>query len=214
MPVALQAVPFLVVLLIVGLILGALLGPWAVCPIVVLAAFVLFFFRDPRRRIPEGAGLVVSPADGRVTEIIRDRQGAKVSIFLSVFNCHINRSPVEGTVREAVYTRGRFHPAWQGRASGENERNRLLIRSDSGDYGVTQVAGVLARRIVCTKRPGDEVARGERIGLIRFGSRTDLQLPPGVEPLVSVGDRVKGGLTVMARALPVQRAGQAAGMGA
>ncbi|HKB08666.1 MAG TPA: phosphatidylserine decarboxylase [Candidatus Polarisedimenticolia bacterium] len=210
MPVALQAVPFLVVLLVAGLILGALFGPWAVAPIVVLVVFVLFFFRDPERRTPEGLGLVVSPADGRVTEVIRDRQGARVSIFLSVFNCHINRSPVSGAVREAVYTRGRFHPAWQGRASGDNERNRLLIRSETGDYGVTQVAGVLARRIVCTKRPGDEVARGERIGLIRFGSRTDLDLPPGVEPLVSVGDRVKGGLTVMARALPVEQAGQAA----
>jgi phosphatidylserine decarboxylase len=213
-PVALQAVPFLVILLVAGLILGALFGPWAASPIIVLVAFVLFFFRDPNRRIPEGAGLIVSPADGRVTEIARDRQGARVSIFLSVFNCHINRSPVGGTVREAVYTRGRFHPAWQGRASGENERNRLLIRSDTGDYGVTQVAGVLARRIVCTKRPGDDVARGERIGLIRFGSRTDLQLPQGVEPLVSVGDRVKGGLTVMARALPLERAGQAVRLGA
>jgi len=205
-PVALQAVPFLVVLLVAGLILGVLFGPWAVAPIVVLVVFVLFFFRDPERRTPDGLGLVVSPADGRVTEIVRDRQGARVSIFLSVFNCHINRSPVSGTVREAVYTRGRFHPAWQGRASGENERNRLVIGSDTGDFGVTQVAGVLARRIVCTKRPGDAVGRGERIGLIRFGSRTDLMLPPGVEPLVSVGDRVKGGLTVMARALPVERA--------
>jgi phosphatidylserine decarboxylase len=212
-PVALQAVPFLAGLLVAGLVLGAFFGPWAVVPIVVLAAFVLFFFRDPRRRIPEGAGLVVSPADGRVTEIVRDKQGARVSIFLSVFNCHINRSPVGGTVREAVYTRGRFHPAWQGRASGENERNRLVIGSETGDYGVTQVAGVLARRIVCTKRSGDEVERGERIGLIRFGSRTDLQLPPGVEPLVSVGDRVKGGLTVMARTLPLERAEHAARLG-
>jgi len=209
-----QAVPFLALLLVAGIILGLALGPWGVVPIAVLIAFVLFFFRDPARIHPEGAGLVLSPADGRVSEILRDREGVKVSVFLSVLDCHINRSPVAGTVREALYTRGRFHPAWQGRASRENERNRLVIRSDSGDYGVTQVAGVLARRIVCTKRPGDGVERGERIGLIRFGSRTDLHLPPGVEPIVKVGDRVRGGLTVMARAQPAEGAERALGIGA
>jgi len=213
-PVAVQAVPFLTVLLVAGIVLGFVFGPWGTAPIIVLFAFVLFFFRDPARLSPEGAGLVLSPADGRVTNVLREREGVRVSVFLSVLDCHINRSPVAGTVREAHYTRGRYHPAWQGRASRENERNHLVIRSDSGDYGVTQVAGVLARRIVCTKVPGDSVARGERIGLIRFGSRTDLHLPPGVEPLVAVGDRVKGGLTIMARALPAEQAGTASGMGA
>ena len=212
MPVAVQAIPFLAVLLAAGLVLGFAFGPWGAVPVIILAAFVLFFFRDPARRSPEGAGLVLSPADGRVSEIVRERQGVRVSIFLSVLDCHINRSPVGGKVREAKYTRGRFHPAWQGRASRENERNHLVIRSDSGDFGVTQVAGVLARRIVCTKKPGDEVMRGERIGLIRFGSRTDLHLPPGIEPLVAVGDRVRGGLTVMARALPAEQTPRAAGM--
>ena len=115
---------------------------------------------------------------------------------------------------EARHTPGRFHPAWQRRASHENERNHLVIRSDSGDYGVTQVAGVLARRIVCTKSVGDVVSRGERIGLICFGSRTDLHLPLGVEPLVRVGDRVRGGLTIVARALAKEQAGRFAGMGA
>src|SRR3989441_9277788 len=206
-PVAVQAVPFLTVLLVAGIVLGFVFGPWGTAPIIVLFAFVLFFFRDPARLSPEGAGLVLSPADGRVTNVLRERDGVRVSVFLSVLDCHINRSPVAGTVREAHYTRGRFPPAWQGRASRENERNHLVIRSDSGDYGVTQVAGVLARRIVCTKVPGDSVARGERIGLIRFGSRTDLHLPPGVEPLVRVGDRVRGGLTIMARALPKEQAG-------
>ena len=214
MPVAVQAVPFLAALLVAGIVLGLVFGPWGIAPIVVLFAFVLFFFRDPARLPPEGAGLVLSPADGRITEVHRGPEGVRVSVFLSVLDCHINRSPVGGTVREALYTRGRFHPAWQGRASRENERNHLVIRSDSGEYGVTQVAGILARRIVCTKRPGDGVARGERIGLIRFGSRTDLQLPPGVEPLVAVGDRVKGGLTIMARALPAEQAGRAVGVGA
>ncbi len=214
MPVAVQAVPFLALLLVAGLILGFVLGPWGAATMGVLALFVLFFFRDPDRIPPDGEGLVLSPADGRITEIARGRDGTRVSVFLSVLNCHINRSPVGGTVREARYTSGRYHPAWQGRASHENERNHLVIRADSGDYGVTQVAGALARRIVCTKKPGDSVRLGERIGLIRFGSRTDLHLPPGVDPMVGIGDRVRGGLTVMARAVPKEQAGRAVEAGA
>jgi phosphatidylserine decarboxylase len=213
-PVAVQAVPFLALLLVAGLILGFVLGPWGAATMGVLALFVLFFFRDPDRIPPDGEGLVLSPADGRITEIARGRDGTRVSVFLSVLNCHINRSPVGGTVREARYTSGRYHPAWQGRASHENERNHLVIRADSGDYGVTQVAGALARRIVCTKKPGDSVRLGERIGLIRFGSRTDLHLPPGVDPMVGIGDRVRGGLTVMARAVPKEQAGRAVEAGA
>jgi len=210
-PVAIQAVPFLVALLAAALVLGLIFGPWGTAPAALLALFILFFFRDPHRVVPEGEGLVLSPADGRVTGVERGPQGVRISVFLSVFNCHINRSPVGGTVLEARHTPGRFHPAWRERASGENERNHLVIRSDTGDYGVTQVAGVLARRIVCTKTPGDEVGLGERIGLIRFGSRTDLHLPPGLEPLVRVGDRVRGGLTIMARARAGERAGRLAG---
>lgn len=213
-PVAVQAVPFLVALLVAGSILGLVFGPWGLAPIAVLALFVLYFFRDPERAGPDGEGLVLSPADGRVAEVRRGPGGARVSVFLSLFDCHINRAPVAGTVREIAYTPGRFHPAWQGRASLENERNHLVIRSEDGDYGVTQIAGVLARRIVCTARPGDRLERGERIGLIRFGSRTDLHLPPGVQPLVAVGDRVRGGLTVMARSLPLRQAKTAGGRGA
>jgi phosphatidylserine decarboxylase len=211
-PVAIQAVPFLAVLLAAGLVLGVVFGPWAAAPVGILLLFVLFFFRDPDRIVPEGEGLVLSPADGRITEILRGRDGTRVSVFLSVLNCHINRSPVSGSVLQARHSPGRFHPAWQGRASHENERNHLVLRSEAGDYGVTQVAGALARRIVCTKSVGDIVKRGERIGLIRFGSRTDLHLPPGVDPLVRVGDRVKGGLTIMARAVPSETAGRIAGM--
>jgi phosphatidylserine decarboxylase len=211
-PVAIQAVPFLGVLLAAALALGLLFGPWGAAPVLLLALFVLFFFRDPRRVIPDGEGLVLSPADGRVTDVRRGPEGTRVSVFLSLFNCHINRSPVGGTIFVARHTPGHYHPAWQGRASSENERNHLVIRSAMGDYGVTQVAGVLARRIVCTKAIGDEVRRGERIGLIRFGSRTDLQLPPGVEPIVRIGDRVKGGLTIMARAQPDEQVGRVAGL--
>ncbi len=214
MPVAVQAVPFLVALLIAGLVVGYIFGPWGVVPIVVLVLFVLFFFRDPERVPPKGRGLVVSPADGRVTEIRRAPEGTRVSVFLSLLDCHINRAPVAGVVRAASHTPGRFHPAWQARASSENERNHLIIRAERNDYGVTQVAGVLARRIVCTVRPGDVVRRGQRIGLIRFGSRTDLHLPPGFEPLVTAGDRVRGGETLMAREAAVEAAGPASRAGA
>lgn len=209
-----QAVPFLLFLLGAGILLRYALGPWGALPVALLVLFVLFFFRDPTRIPPEGEGLVLSPADGRITEVRSGPGGARISVFLSLFDCHINRSPVTGTVREVFHTPGRFHPAWQGRASQENERNHLVIASEAGDYGVTQVAGVVARRIVCTKRTGDAVRRGERIGLIRFGSRTDLHLPPGVEPAVAVGDRVRGGLTVMARALPITTRASAGGAGA
>lgn len=213
MPVAREAVPFLLGLLAAAVLLGAIAGPWGVLPALVLILFVLFFFRDPERVPPAGEGLVLSPADGRVTEVERRPQGARISVFLSLFNCHINRSPVQGTVREVTHTPGRFHPAWQGRASRENERNHLVIASRTGEYGVTQIAGVAARRIVCTKKTGDAVGRGERIGLIRFGSRTDLHLPPGVEPAVAVGDRVRGGVTVLAREVPIARRAAAAGGG-
>lgn len=199
MPVAAQAVPFLIPLVVLAVLLGFAFGPWSAVPALLLALFVLYFFRDPERKPPAGQGLVLAPADGRISELARGPEGCRVSIFLSLLDVHINRAPVGGRIRETTYTPGRFHPAWEGRASGENERNHLVIASPGGDYGVTQIAGVLARRIVCTKRPGDEVARGERIGLIRFGSRTDLHLPPGVEPLVVVGDRVRGGETIMAR---------------
>jgi phosphatidylserine decarboxylase len=210
-PVAVQAVPFLVVLGVLGAGAGLLFGPWGAAPTVLLGLFVVLFFRDPERVPPPGEGLVLSPADGRVTAVETGPEGARVSIFLSLLNCHINRSPVSGVVRQTVRIPGRFHPAWQGRAASENERNRIEIETPDGNYGVTQVAGVLARRIVCTKRAGDPVRRGERIGLIRFGSRTDLQMPPGVEPLVAVGDRVRGGLTVLARRL--EAAGRAAAGG-
>lgn len=197
MPIAVEAVPYLIVIGGVTVAVGYLIGPLAASPLLVLFLFVLLFFRDPERTPPDGQGLVLAPADGRVLGVERGALGTRVSIFLSVFNCHINRSPVAGTVREAVYTPGRFRPAWQGEASQENERNRLRIATRRGEYAVTQIAGILARRIVCRKGPGDRVERGERIGMIKFGSRTDLQLPPGVEPLVAVGDRVRAGLTVV-----------------
>ena len=199
MPVAVEAIPFLGGLAVLAAILALTSGPWTAIPVLPLFLFVLWFFRDPERVSPLEEGLVLSPADGRVTGVDHRPEGARVSIFLSVFDCHINRSPVAGVVTEMQYTRGRYRPAWDRRAGSENERNHLTIRSTGGEYGVTQIAGVLARRIVCRKRVGDRLRPGERVGMIRFGSRTDLRLPPGVEPLVAVGDRVRGGLTIMAR---------------
>jgi phosphatidylserine decarboxylase len=211
-PVAVQAVPFLIAALALGVALGWMLGSWGVAPAAILGLFVLFFFRDPERIPPWGEGLVVAPADGRVVEVRREPGGVRVAIFLSLFDCHINRAPVAGVVRDVRRTPGRFRPAWDPRVARENERNHLVIETPDGLYGVTQIAGVLARRIVCTKRPGDRVERGERIGLIRFGSRTDLHLPPGVEPLVAAGDVVRGGTSVLARSgAAADRGARAAG---
>ena len=199
MPVAVEAYPFLGALAVLALVLGLAVGPWAALPILLLALFVLWFFRDPERPIPAADGLVLSPADGRVTGVEDVAGRARIIIFLSVFNCHINRSPVAGTIIDTRYTPGRYRPAFDRRAGRDNERNHIKIRAADGEYGVTQIAGLLARRIVCRKRVGDDLQRGERIGMIRFGSRTDLLLPPGVSPLVAVGDTVRGGLTIMAR---------------
>ena len=202
MRVAFQALPFVIALAVLAVLLGVFAGSVFAIPPLVAALFVLYFFRDPDRVPPSGESLVVAPADGRISAVERGPEGARVSIFLSLFDCHINRAPVTGCIRETSYTPGRYHPAWQQRASSQNERNHLVIESASGTYGVTQIAGVVARRIVCSKDPGDEVRRGERIGLIQFGSRTDLHLPAGIEPVVSAGERVYGGLTVMARTDP------------
>lgn len=200
MPFAVQAVPFLAALLALAVVSAVIGGPWAAAPWALPFGFVLFFFRDPSRTVSGEESQILAPADGRVIEVETLPQGARVAVFLSVFNCHINRAPVSGTVVSVRHTKGRFRPAWDRRVASENERNDLVIRAGDGDYGVTQIAGVLARRIVCSKKAGDRVARGERIGLIQFGSRTDLLLPPGVQPVVRKGDRVRGGLTVMARA--------------
>jgi phosphatidylserine decarboxylase len=198
-PVAGEAYPFVGVLGGLALIMALALGPpWAL-PGVLLALFVLWFFRDPERPVPDADGLILSPADGRVTGVHDEAGRARISIFLSIFDCHINRSPVAGTIVDACYTPGRFRPAFDRRAARDNERNHLTIRAPDGEYGVTQVAGLLARRIVCRKRVGEALRRGERFGMIRFGSRTDLLLPPGVRPLVRVGDRVTGGMTIMAQ---------------
>jgi phosphatidylserine decarboxylase len=176
---------------------------WALLPLL-LAAFFLWFFRDPERAIPQEPGLIVSPADGKVTEVARIKtpQGDRyrLSIFLSVFDVHVNRSPVEGLLREVRYRKGEFLNAMNPVCAERNERNLAVVDCAEGyTISFTQIAGLLARRIVFKPRVGDRLARGERVGLIKFGSRTDVVLPGEAEVLVKVGDRVRGGASVLAR---------------
>ena len=171
-----------------------------------LAAFMAYFFRDPQRTVPAEAGLVVSPADGKVTRIEKLSGGGAdsptvVSIFLSPFDVHVNRAPIAGEVIDVTYTKGRFIAATSDDASIVNEQNALTIKGERMTVVCKQIAGVLARRIVCWKRPGDSLELGERFGLIKFGSRTDLVLPGEVEVLVKVGERVSGGVTIIGRFL-------------
>lgn len=177
---------------------------WLAVPLLLLAAFMAYFFRDPERSAPSESGLVVSPADGRVTKVERVSAGdpdspTVVSIFLSPLDVHVNRSPIAGTVVDVTYTKGRFKAATSNTASLVNEQNALTIKGEEITVVCKQIAGVLARRIVCWKRPGDSLNLGERFGLIKFSSRTDLVLPAEVEVLVGVGARVKGGVTTIGR---------------
>ena len=171
-----------------------------------IALFVLQFFRDPPREVPADPRAVLAPADGRVVAVERahdpylNRDALKFSVFMNVFNVHSNRSPVDGEVREVWYHRGGFVNAALPKASLENERNALWIRTAAGtDVACVQIAGLIARRIVCDKKVGDTVQRGERIGLIKFGSRVDLLFGPEWKLAVNVGDRVSAGESVLAK---------------
>ncbi|MDH5755127.1 MAG: phosphatidylserine decarboxylase family protein [Nitrospinota bacterium] len=181
---------------------------WA---LVGLVAFVLFFFRDPSRVIPEDEDLIVAPADGKVIRIDPSYQnddfpdGAVcVSIFLSIFNVHVQRSPIAGTVANKKYHKGSFLAAWDHRASEDNENNLTIFDTAIGKVGVKQIAGLVARRVVTRVSVGQTLAKGEHIGLIRFGSRVDLILPRNVELISKMGDKVSGGSSVMAR-IPVKK---------
>lgn len=182
-----------------------ILGLWPVALVfVVLAAFMAFFFRDPRRQPPTDANLVVAPADGRVTRVrpvgdLSERSSNVISIFLSPFDVHINRAPIAGKITNVAYTRGKFLMATDENASVVNEQNALTIEGERITVVCKQVAGILARRIVCWKQVGERVDLGERFGLIKFSSRTDVLLPANVEILVAEGARVKGGTTVIGR---------------
>jgi phosphatidylserine decarboxylase len=206
-PVAKEGIPFIGVAVLAAVIFAIL--NWSVPAVVffVIAAFVLFFFRDPERIIPSGSGLVVSPADGRVIDIAEDNRGSlhgkdvkRISIFMNIFNVHVNRAPIMGEVRQISYQPGSFWPANRKRALLENERNAVLISGeDEMELTVVQVAGIIARRIVCWVKVGDSVKIGERFGLICFGSRLDVYIPKNVSVLVKKGDRARAGQTVLAR---------------
>lgn len=206
--------PFIILAALLSVCLGMWVGPISFIFSVILLSWVVYFFRDPARVTPVRPGLVISPADGRVCAIadvepdedlgLGDEPRTRVSIFLNVFDVHVNRSAAEGTVSYVNYRPGKFLNASLDKASVDNERNALAITLE-GDHGysgqkmgIVQIAGLIARRIVCTAKPEDKLKTGERFGLIRFGSRTDIYLPKGVIPMVCVGQRMVGGETIIA----------------
>jgi len=161
--------------------------------VLLMAVFVAFFFRNPRREIPADPDIIVSPADGKVVKVEHVGKVTRLSIFLSIFNVHVNRSPIAGRIESIEYRKGKFKAAFTDAASVENERNTLMITDGRIKLVVTQIAGIAARRIVCWKKVGETVEKGQLIGLIRFGSRVDVLFPAGAEVTVKVGAKVRGG---------------------
>src|SRR5580658_10039819 len=193
---------YAVPLIAAAILIGWLTNPaWAIFPLA-LAAFFLWFFRDPERDIPQEAGAVVSPGDGKVTDVSPVTAGinqlTRISIFLSVFNVHVNRSPIAGTIREIRYQRGLYLNAMNEASAEQNEQNIVTVEGDGQKVVFKQIAGLLARRIVFTPKLGDRLERGQRVGLIKFGSRVDVLVDPSARVNVKVGDRVKGGASVLA----------------
>lgn len=198
-----------------AILLGWLTAPaWAIVP-ALLAAFFLWFFRDPERMIPQDPGAVVSPGDGKVTSVgevtIGDQKRLRISIFLNVFNVHVNRSPVSGVIREVKYQRGVYLNAMNALSAEQNEQNIVTVAGDDGQQVVfKQIAGLLARRIVFWPKAGEHLERGQRVGLIKFGSRVDIVLDASARVNVKVGDHVKGGSSIVAFS-PVQKTMATAG---
>jgi phosphatidylserine decarboxylase len=207
MKIAREGYPLIFTAVILTLL--AFLAGWMPLGIILglIGLAIAGFFRDPERHAPVGEGLVVSPADGKVVSIARVAGDApflgsttRFSIFLSPLDVHINRTPVDGKIAQITYQRGKFLAAYKEEASQRNEQNALSIVDGKGrTLGVVQIAGVMARRIICRAKQGDQLARGERFGLIMFGSRTDAYLPEGCQVEVTEGQRVKGGETILAR---------------
>jgi phosphatidylserine decarboxylase len=189
-------------LLAAAALMGWLASPLWALPALLLAAFFLWFFRDPDRVIPGEAGALVSPADGKVTDvspsILNGVERLRISIFLNVFNVHVNRSPISGVIREVRYQRGKFLNAMNAASAEQNEQNVVTVEGDGQTVIFRQIAGLLARRIVFSKKVGDRVGRGERVGLIKFGSRVDVLVDASAVIEVKVGDQVKGGSSVLA----------------
>src|SRR3954471_24206057 len=189
-------------LLVAAAVLGYFFWWLAIIP-VLLACFFLWFFRDPDRNIPSGNGLIVSPADGKVTDVstvqLNGQPRTRISIFLNVFNVHVNRTPIGGVVKQVQYQKGKFGNAMGAISSEDNEQNIVTVEGEGQTIVFKQIAGLLARRIVFSKNVGDTLIRGERIGLIKFGSRVDVILDPSVNVTVKVGDHVAGGSSIIAR---------------
>jgi phosphatidylserine decarboxylase len=195
-----DAYPFLIPVLSMTVLFLVFDFKWPALLFAAFGFFVVFFFRDPERVIPGDESSIVSPADGKIVDILAAADGTtRISIFLSIFDVHVNRAPIAGRVESVNYLPGRFKAAFDSSASIENEQNVLVI--DGGSYRIkfSQIAGILARRIVCWKKPGDSVSKGERIGLIKFGSRVDTFLPQDVRVAVKLGDKVRGGSSVIGR---------------
>ena len=204
------AIPFA----LAGVLVGWLAAPvWAV-PAFLLAAFFLWFFRDPERDVPNQPEAIVSPADGKVTDVstiqVNGAERQRISIFLNVFNVHVNRSPIAGVIRDVRYQRGKFGNAMSAASASDNEQNIVTVEGDGQTVIFKQIAGLLARRIVFTKKVGDTVMRGERIGLIKFGSRVDVVLEPDASITVKVGDIVKGASSVLAKSAATKKRASAA----
>jgi len=203
--IAREGWPFIAAAVALAGLVAWLAGGWWSLPLWLVALFILQFFRDPARTPPEGEGLVISPADGQIVSVERThdpylkRDALRVSVFMNVFNVHSNRSPVSGSVRDVWYSAGAFINAALDKASLDNERNAVWIRTDAGhDVTCVQVAGLIARRILCYTRAGARLRTGERFGFIRFGSRVDVYVPAEWRPRARVGDKVFGGLTILA----------------
>ena len=198
-----ESIPYILVPALLA-VAAAVLGFWYVAAfLIVVALFMAFFFRDPKRVPPSDPDVVVSPADGRVTRVRPTAQGADspivISIFLSPFDVHINRSPIPGKIIDVLYSPGKFLMATNENASLVNEQNALTIQGDKITVVCKQIAGILARRVVCWKAKGDNLRLGERFGMIKFSSRTDVLLPASVKVTVKEGERVRGGTTVIGR---------------
>jgi phosphatidylserine decarboxylase len=185
-------------LTLLGLALSYFLNPWLGTPLYLLALFCLWFFRDPNRKIPSG-DVLVSPADGKIVAVRNGPGEIRVSIFLNVFNVHVNRSPAAGRITAIRYEKGKFRVASLDEASAENEKNTITLDAGGARVVFSQIAGLIARRIVCYKQVGDVVTAGERIGLIKFGSRVDVFFGPEWAPEVKTGQRVSAGSSVLAR---------------
>ena len=194
-----EGIPFVLISAVIAAIFG-LFQLWPVAAaFAFLAIFMIYFFRDPERTVPVGDGLILSAADGRVTRIETNEDSKLVSVFLSPLDVHINRSPIAGKIMKITYIAGKKMPATSDNASLVNERNSLVIEGEDITVTCTQIAGILARRIVCWPKAGDNLERGQKFGLIKFGSRTDILMPANVEIAVNVGDRVKGGETIIGK---------------